>query len=141
MNRLAASAFASMTIALLGCATAPPRPAITDLPPGCVGIVAENFTIQVDHDGNATPECLGVYKGVTKLVWKGPSDARRLLAIFERATPPAPVDPSCTGRNCTLDRGRTRVEGTTDRTFKYSLVLVRSDGSVVAVDPKLIIKP
>jgi len=140
MHRLAASVLAPIVVVLAGCATPPPRPEMV-LPPGCVGTAAPDYTIRVDASGQATPECLGVFSETTTLNWEPPADTRRLLVIFRKQTPPAPRDPRCTGRACTLDRKLNRIDGASEQTFKYSVVLVRDDGTVVLVDPMLIIKP
>lgn len=98
-------------------------------------------------DDGAGPEAqtLKVRRGATDIVWYGRNqNVRHLLIAFKPQCPgekpPSvlPPDPTCRGSRCTLDRSELQfVEGT----FCYSVVVVRKDGTVKAIDPKLIVNP
>lgn len=101
---------------------------------------------QIWIDKNAQPEfeAVTIEKGKTDVLWYGRDGVKHLLIAFKprcpgEAPPPrTPPDPTCNGRECALDKVKHQyIEGR----FCYAVVVVRDDGSVKSVDPRLIINP
>lgn len=124
------------TLALL--ATGGALPAQTP-PPPCPVELGEEAAIAVDADAVATPDCLQIRKGRTRVVWTAVEGVRELQILFKDPdTKRPPEDPACAGARCVLEKAKHALK---QGEFDYAVVVVRQDGSVVELDPKLIIDP
>ena len=111
----------------------------------CEAVNEKVFIIKVDDSGAATPACVEVRKGKTKLIWTGGMNVSQLVVVFKAPalcpgsdpTVELPPNPDCAGDECTLEKAKHKTKGT----FCYSTVVIRDDGTVRNVDPQLIIKP
>jgi hypothetical protein len=112
-------------------AQAPPAPCPLEL--------GDEAAIAVGIDAVATPDCLKIRKGKTRVVWTAAEGVRELQILFKDPdTKRPPEDPACTGARCVLEKAKHALK---QGEFDYSVVVVRQDGSVVELDPKLIIDP
>lgn len=136
------SAIGLAAFALLAC-LAVPSTASAQVP--CVEVKEKSFTIQVDENAVATPDCVSVKTGKTTLVWAGGANVQSLTVAFKAPAlcpgsdpkDKTPEDPACSGARCTLDKAKTKSKGQ----FCYGITVVRPDGTKKTVDPKLIINP
>lgn len=124
------------TLTLL--ATAAALPAQT-APAPCPVALGEEAAIAVTTDAVASPDCLQIRKGKTRVVWTADEGVRELRILFK--DPDAkrpPEDPACSGARCVLEKAKHALK---QGEFDYAVVVVRQDGSLVELDPKLIIDP
>ena len=100
--------------------------------------------IWIDKDANPEAETLTIQKGTTDVVWYGRDGVKNLLIAFKPACPgqtsppKRPPDPSCAQDECTLEKGKHKFR---QGTFCYAIVVVRDDGTVKSLDPRIIINP
>jgi len=116
-----------------------PAEAQAPAPDPCPLVTAKQADVSVDGDAQATPACIQIRKGKTKVVWTGSADVKTLLIAFKDAgTKHPPDDPGCKAAECVLEKAKHAAK---QGDFEYSVVVVRKDGTPVTVDPKLIILP
>ncbi|MBZ0088787.1 MAG: hypothetical protein K8H90_00250, partial [Thermoanaerobaculia bacterium] len=77
-------------------------------------------------------------KGKTEVIWAGGADVKYLRIAFKPGPDAPPADPFCTDPRCTLEKAKHAAKR---GDFHYSVVVVRRDGTVASVDPRLIILP
>lgn len=123
--------------AWLSCASLSPAEVAPPLPAGCTEVSGSSLTLTVDADANVDEPCVRVRSGQTKVVWQAAPELRLWVAFQRGAAPAPPRDPGCVGRECALSRNKVVGDGD----YKYTVVVVRRDGSVASVDPRLIIWP
>ncbi|MCL4837411.1 MAG: hypothetical protein KJ058_05555 [Thermoanaerobaculia bacterium] len=116
-------------------AQVPPAPT----PAPCPLQTGKEVPIAVDRDATASPDCVRIRKGKSRVVWTGGEDVRLLLVAFkDPVSNRPPEDPACSGARCVLEKAKHALK---QGEFAYSIVVVRQDGSIVQLDPKLIIDP
>ena len=91
----------------------------------------------VDRDAIADPQCIAIKRGNTTLVWQGGADVQQVWVTF-KAGQDAPDAPECAGAACTLEKAK---HASKQGDFYYDVKVLRTDGSTVVVDPRLIIDP
>ncbi|MFN7988971.1 MAG: hypothetical protein U0529_15970 [Thermoanaerobaculia bacterium] len=109
----------------------------------CLVVKEKVFTISVSDEAVANPDCVKVKTGNTTLIWQAGPNVKTLKVAFKAPTlckgadssTKPPVDPTCSGNKCTLDKAKQSMTGT----FCYSVVVIRQNGTVKTVDPRLII--
>jgi hypothetical protein len=131
------------TLVLGGCrSTAVPPPPPPPPPPpapatGCVESKGATATVAVDRDAVADPQCIVIKRGNTTLVWQGGSGVQGVTVTFKPGQS-APDNPECAGATCTLAKAKHAAK---HGDFYYDVAVVRTDGTRVVVDPRLIIDP
>lgn len=116
-------------------AQTPPAP----VPDPCPLQTGKDVPIGVDREAAASPDCVRIRKGKSRIIWTGGEDVRLLLIAFkDPATKRPPEDPTCSGARCVLEKAKHSLK---KGEFDYTVVVVREDGSVAELDPKLIIDP
>ena len=137
MNRVAVCAVAGICVALSGCASSGLRPAFVNLPADCRPIETKTVTLSVDEMAQVSSECIAIHKGYTDITWQGGQNVKYLLIAFKDDNNLPPLDPP-------FGRGKAKFAKSDSRTkegdFRYSVIVVRKDGSVKSVDPRLIIQ-
>ena len=114
-----------------------PPPPETSAP--CPVELGPQASISVDDNAAATPDCIRIKKGKTKVVWKGTAAVKSLLIEFkDAAAKHAPDNPACAAAQCVLDKAKHALK---EGEFDYTIVIMRKDGTTATVDPKLIIEP
>lgn len=106
---------------------------------------ATTFTILVDDEAVPQFDCVAVKPKKTTITWQGTPNAESVLVAFKKpslcagADPdkPAPGKPAQKPGKAVLDRKKMNAPGK----YCYSIVVIRRDGTVRTVDPKLIINP
>lgn len=140
MSRIASWAAILIAPALLSCAHVPPLD-VPPLPAGCEEFSGATLTLRVDGEARVDKPCVRVRARKTNVVWESAPDLSVLVA-FQKGTKPAPPkDPGCRGRGCELPRWKVIGEPGVYFDYKYTVVVVRANGSVASVDPRLIIWP
>ena len=146
MRKPAAYGVLLAALALAGCRStaAPPPPAPPPPPPpppalatGCVEAKGAAARVEVDRDAIADPQCIAIKRGHTTLVWKGGAEVEQLTVTFKPGQN-APADPMCAVATCTLAAAK---HAANQGDFYYDIAVVRTDGTRVVVDPRLIIDP
>ena len=108
-------------------------------PASCPVELGDEAAITVDAEAMASPDCLQIRKGKTRVVWTAVEGVRDLRILFKDPdTKRPPEDPVCAGASCVLEKAKHALR---QGEFDYAVVVVRQDGSVVELDPKLIINP
>ena len=131
MKRAAAGLIGLVCVTSFGCKTASSRTL------ACLAVNSASFTNTVDGKADVGQACIQIQPGNTDVKWEGGADVKRLFVTFKRNQKTHPNDPVCSGASCFLEKMESKTEGD----FGYTVIVVREDGSVEWVDPRLIIKP
>lgn len=127
-----------------------PAPAAAEQKPcppesDCSGDVqkGDEVTITVDKDAGASPTCVAIQKGKTKVVWKGGAGVAKIEITFKEQRNGKPENPECRldKAECVLEKAKQTASD--KKGFPYKVVAYRTldDPKPAVCDPKLIVNP
>ncbi len=104
-----------------------------------------SFTIRVNDEAVPEFDCVKIKLKATTIVWEGTANADSVIVVFKDpslcngAGPNdlRPEKPLPKANRSTLDKKQHKTKGE----FCYSVIVIRKDGTVRSVDPRLIINP